>query len=343
MEKFPPPGGVNMGIERLLAVPPPKTWNDYTKIMKENINCEPESFEVDPRDGSYTIFVPGRMKRPQEHEAKVPDNKKVEDKKDCPICQTKTTPVVKLEKISTGYAFVNENLFPIIGPDEIGNPSNSISGLHFLVWPNSNHCKIQDMEPEDYSKTFKLFRDLENDLLMDGIYTNIIKNTGKIAGASLSHEHFQISFCNFMQPTLRRDLDFESSRGESFVNYLLRENSSELFISNTGQVETLIPRFMKRPYDVVLTMSNKNKFGDFSDEDCLNFATEMRRTLKSLSKVMETHYNAPLEYNILIHTGGEMYAEIFPCTQSNGGFERSGVYVCQASPKLCADILKKYS
>jgi hypothetical protein len=72
-------------------------------------------------------------------------------KKECSVCQGKTTGVIDVADLSEGFTFINKNLFPILYPLEMrdsDNPANKPGpedrlayGLHFLQWTSSQHNK----------------------------------------------------------------------------------------------------------------------------------------------------------------------------------------------------------
>jgi len=247
---------------------------------------------------------------------------------------------------------LTENLFPFITPFPVPNRLNENKkmnkGIHLLVWPTDEHKKIYEMKPDDFSKSFKLVGQLEKIILNESKEyksMNLIQNFGDDCGGSLSHIHFQANFLSFIHSSLKLDLEFEKKYNESFIYYMNKTNPLELTLrkkssENYGNVKVMVPYFMKRPYDVVIGIKEKGHFNELSDDERLNFSRAIQDVVGALSIIMPEEYNKELSYNILFHSGDidSLYAEILPRTQINGGFERSGTYICQHSPSSCAEI-----
>lgn len=318
---------------------------DAVKYYEENC-IMPESYARDPRNGAITIFCPNRCKRPDNYNGN--EIKPRGDQKSCPICEGNTSPVLMTKPLPSGaYAFINENIYPFLNPE--GTPNNkdtpSISGINLLLWPTNEHKDIQEMSPEDHAVSFEMLGELESILKNKHKHVQIIKNTGKAVGGSIEHGHYQIAGLSFYPKKIEEDILFLNEGGISFAQYMLNQTPQELKIKEYSSAVVLTPYFMRRPLDALIIPKNPllDSVRKMDKQQILDFARATSDIASALSNIMP-RMKKEFAYNFVFHTGplGTMYIEVLPYTQEEGGFEKSGLNVCQSSPEISTELYKPY-
>ncbi len=326
--------------------------------------------QVDPRDGSMVIYNASRAKRPHDNRS---TNPPVNQSKSCPICEGKTTGVLDIEPLSSGFTFINKNLFPCVYPfdkpdkrsvlaPETTAQGGFVHGLHLLQWTSSEHDRDwHNMPLEDLVIVIDRLAALEKWLLEqseempatapwnDGDrrscgFVSIIKNVGAPVGGSLTHGHQQIVLSNTMPTGTFNNWRFKEKHHETFSEFLQRENAKNLEIVDYGESVLLVPYFMKRPYFAMLL----NR--DTAKQHLWELTAQERRAVAKGWSAMAAAYTDMLPqmgreaaYNVLVHTGpgAGVYLEFLPFTQETGGYEQLGLWVCQGEPVACSVTLKK--
>lgn len=303
----------------------------------------------DPRSGDQVLFAPSRGQRPQ-HTSN--DSKSVEiDASDCPICAGETTGVIDVAELSDGVTFINKNLYPMLYPFE---QAERARGLHLLQWTSSQHDRdwhnlpLHDCETvlERLAAVERRFAGPAAEPLFGPGPTNvtIIKNAGGPVGASLSHGHQQIAVGGPRPGLVKANLDYEQREGHSFAEYLLRTTREELVVEDYSEALLLVPPFMKRPYEMTLVLKDAAKahLHQLSEAELAAVARGWHEATRALHRLMPA-LGRSVAYNVLTANGpgAGLYFEFLPHTQTTGGFERMGLYVCQSSPAEAAADLRR--
>ena len=346
------------------------TFDHLEKLILDQVEideCIPDGVaQVDPRNGDRIIYNTARSRRPQ-------DNAPMEEKKifsppkrDCVICQGKTTGVVDVAPLSDGFTFINKNLFPILYPTDCTDPypqdtgndspnknGTAAAGLHFLQWTSTYH-KIDwhNMPLADRIVVLERMAVLEHKLLLESGdkmpasnhklngktyygYVSIIKNFGRLVGGSLSHGHQQIAFSNILPRRVRDHLKFEQRHGEPFSRYLYRENEAAFTVKDYGSARLLVPYFMKRPYDMYLVIKDASKsyLHELDKNEIEAVADGWHDAILAMLRILPQIGREPA-YNVITNNGpgAGLYFEFLPYTQEVGGMEHLGLYLCQGNP-----------
>lgn len=326
---------------------------------------------TDPRDGSMVIYNASRAKRP--HDNRSEDSPPLLPSKPCPICEGKTTGVIDVRPLSSGYTFINKNLFPCVFPfeteqlEDVHTPETKsnvkVRGYHLLQWTSTEHDRDwHNMPVDDLTVVVDRLAALEKQLLEYGEgmpktgqwlntdrrasgFVSIIKNVGAPVGGSLTHGHQQIVFSNTMPTGTFNNWKFEQTHNETFSAYLQRINPEELKVHDSNEAVVLVPYFMKRPFYSMLFIK------DVSKQYLYDLSKKQRRAIATGWKTLAAAYTDMLPkmgrevaYNVLVHTGpgAGLYLEFLPFTQETGGYEQLGLWVCQGDPVDSARILKYY-
>ncbi|MBK9441036.1 MAG: hypothetical protein IPN53_06815 [Comamonadaceae bacterium] len=175
-------------------------------------------------------------------------------------------------------------------------------------------------------------------------YVSIIKNFGHAAGASLSHGHQQIGFSNIMPQRYFNNFSFMQRNGQTFSEYMLRENPQRLLVKDFGQAVLLVPYFMKRPYNMLVLVKDHHKqyIHQLTPDERRDLVLAMVAAIQAILTIMPQMGKTPA-YNININNGpgAGVYLELLASTQLTGGFEHIGLWVCQANPNEVAAQLRQ--
>ena len=181
---------------------------------------------------------------------------------------------------------------------------------------------------------------LESKMMSDpDSYVSIIKNYGHLVGGSLAHGHQQIGVSNIIPNRIRQDQKFKKEKGETFSNFLLQKNPTELLIRDYGPAVLLTPYFMRRPYDMTLILkdTSKSTLHSLNNDELTAIGDGWRDGIRIMLSIMPRIGKEPA-YNVTTHNGpgAGLYFEFLPYTQEMGGFEHLGLFLCQGNPPDCA-------
>jgi galactose-1-phosphate uridylyltransferase len=348
-------------IESIEGIPYDKLLGFFREELKGK-NLPLDFHRVDPRNGDRILYSGARSFRP--HDNSVVERIDRGDERACVICQGETTGVVDVMSLSEGFTFINKNLFPVVFPFEGvesgATPASSVedmasTGLHFLQWTSSLHEKDwHNMSKQDRMIVMTRLAALEKVLLQGGLsrdqdqldrYVSVIKNFGSAVGASLEHGHQQIVLGNVKPRTVQDHEDFQHEIGEPFSSYLQRETRTDLVVKDYGVAAMIIPYFMRRPYMVMLVFKEASKgfLHELSKEE-LEAAAEGWFDATRAFHALMPQMGKDIAYNIIMHNGAGagLYFEFLPYTQTMGGLEHLGLYVCQETPRRAADWLRRF-
>ena len=330
-----------------------------------------QTCQLDPRDGSLVVYNSRRAER--HHDVAVDHSVAHSDSAPCPICAGSATRIIDVAAQSEGFTFLSQNLYPILNPSpcltdtllsralypdpqHIGRVAY---GLHLLQWTSSFHDRDwHNMPLVDLQVCVERLAVLEEKLCHEaGGYMppsdnevdtfgcfSVIKNWGGAAGASLSHGHQQIAFSNIMPQRAFSNWSFFQRHNRTFAQYLIAENPPELTVAEWGRWRLVVPYFMQRPLTVMLLpiVGGLRHLYQLTQQERLDLATALQATIRSLL-VLIPAYQRPPAYNFVLHNGpgNDLYLEFFPITQTNGGFERLGLWICQERPQRAAQMLRQ--
>ena len=120
-------------------------------------------------------------------------------------------------------------------------------------------------------------------------------------------------------------------------------SEKEVTIRDYGPACLLVPYFMRRPYDMILVLTDTTKqyLHQLSKQDLMAVAEGWRDAIRAISSIMPA-IGREIAYNVVTHNGpgAGLYFEFLPYTQETGGFEHLGLIVCQANPGQAAEQLR---
>lgn len=327
-------------------------------------------YAVDPRDGGVTLFNQGRAKRPKDYTPAAAGGVAPTGSSSCPICEGRTTPIVDIAELDSGFTFINMNLYPILAPsrrdgsprppgpeptridalDTAGAPTGGAVGAHFLQWTScDHHVDWPELSRADRLTAMTRLARLEAALVdLPGLpiegHVGIIKNVGLSVGGSLSHGHQQIALSSVMPRRTRENAAFLEARGETFSCNLLRETARELVVRELDGGTLLVPFYMRRPFDMLFLLHNTvpSRLHELRQEELATLADGFALGMELLRELLPS-LGREVAYNVILHTGagGGIYLEFLPWTQENGGFEQLGLSACQGVPREAAQLLRE--
>lgn len=310
------------------------SFSDLARLVREEITdfVPDDVYQVDPRNGDRILYNSSRARRPHDNLPAPSDA----PERECAICQGNTTGVIDIAALSSGFTFINKNMFPILYPLD-----GAVRGLHLLQWTSSQHDKDWHNLPlADCVVVMRRLAALEKMLLTGGRGSVVItKNHGRLVGSSLSHGHQQIAFSSVPPRRLLDNQRFEQERGETFSAYLQRENPPQLLVRDYGPSVLLVPYFMRRPYDMTLLVKDTGKqyLHQLNRAEIAAVAAGWRDALFAIHAIMP-QIGREIAYNVTTNNGpgAGLYFEFLPYTQESGGVEHMGLFVCQELPERAA-------
>jgi len=345
-----------MNPDQLLSV--------FTNNQKIHNFAPSGKWSRDPRTGEAVLFNPARSERPVDYPGQeTPPEDKIETSQGCPVCRGETTAIIDEKPLSLGNTVINMNLFPMLLPDTDTTGKTAIRGLHLLQWTSTRHSidwpelsdkdqntvmkRLAVLEAALYSTAPKLYRYRKNPPEKEAFpqwYVSIIKNSGRAVGGSLEHGHQQITLTDCLPGSLLADISFQEKEGIPFSAWLHRTAGKKLQVSDYGSAVLVVPPFMKRPFDMILLLTNPEtgllKNTDAEELKALahgwSDAISLMRSVL-LSRDREAAYNVVMRTNPL----GGLYVEFLPYSQEYGGYERTGLFSCQSDPEAAAGELRE--
>ena len=330
-----------------------------------------QTCQLDPRDGSLVVYNAARSER--FHDIRIRPAEVKDAGQPCPICEGKITRILDLAPLSEGFTFISQNLFPILNPtprlaDELlsramyPDPEHSgrvAYGMHLLQWTSSrHHTDWHNMPVDDLCVVLHRLARLEKRLTrgatgyMPSMDRNnnffgsfsIIKNWGAAAGASLSHGHQQVAFSNIMPQRAFNNWSFYHRHNCTFSQFMLTENPTELTVTESSQWRLVVPYFMQRPLSLMLLHRGTEiqHLYQLDEAGVQELGELMQQTIRILLELIPA-FGKPPAFNFAIHNGpnNDVYVEFFPVTQTIGGFERLGLWICQEKPHDSARRLRQ--
>lgn len=182
-----------------------------------------------------------------------------------------------------------------------------ITDLHEVIIHSPEHNKdIDSLSPQHVALLFKTYKERYNFFKNRG-QVLIFCNHGEHSGASLVHPHSQL----VVIPS------------QINIDTLTREPLNNIVETNTF-FYVYCPDFSQWPYEVWIVPKKEGMiFSDINDEEMLDLAKIMQKTLKSLKKIAEKQKLTKNEfgYNYYIYPKENWYLRIIPRLVHRAGFE----------------------
>ncbi len=273
----------------------------------------------------------------------------------CPFCpgSEHTTPPTTFALPAKGKWQVRcfRNGFPILDAKaKFVTPSMWFSwkspafGEHEVIVETSQHGTLfQNLDDKQLSLIFQAykqrFKQLSTRKGVECVF--LFKNHGKAGGASIEHEHAQITALPFVPPVILREMAFSSlykkEKGKCYFCEIKKLEGGVLF--ENKHFVALRPSFARFPFEFWLVP--KRHVEDFTQFS----AQEEKEFMSSLSQSISKVFNVSQDYNVIFHNspkggGLHFHCEIIPRTNVWAGLELgTGVIVVSRSQKQAAEEL----
>lgn len=279
----------------------------------------------DIKSRRWVILAPGRFGKPSasnsDYSIYTKGGRKVA--KECPFCpgnEDKTPPEIEsLKKGDEWRVRVFGNRFPI-------------TDIHEVVVHSPDHCcDLEDFSDQQLLRLFKIYQNRLRALSDKGVAI-LFRNYGITAGTSLPHPHSQII-------VLPQQINLESLYLEPVKNLVYENKYFVLYC----------PDFSQYPYEVWITHKDCSKYEigapelqeikltGFNDEELLDLAKLLQKTLKGLEKNL-----GKFDYNYYIAPKPPFYLRLIPRLITRGGFELgTGLSTNTLDPAEAAADLQK--
>ena len=325
----------------------------------------------DPHSGRWVVVAAERAARPHTFRALEPIS--ADAPPGCPFCpgnEGETPP----EVLRTGTGApdtpgwrirVFPNKFPIVAPAPEGTRTEPAAGAdrwrrsrpatgrhEVATFSPEHHRSLTELTDPEVTELFQVLRDRVVAHRDHGhVYTQVIVNHGKAAGASIEHPHAQIISVDFAPAVLLEELEQQRIEGVVLArDGREREGPGELAIlehrgPDGSAAVAWAPWASSTPYEaVVAPREDGPSFADASDGAVAAVAVAVRETLRALRDALGEQ-----PYNVLVHTlpndRGDDYqwhVHITPRLQTIAGFELgAGVWVNIVPPELATTRLRE--
>lgn len=263
-----------------------------------------------------------------------------------------TTQVVKNKypALVDGFCVPPRNVGPFIVADGFG--------FHELVITRDHDKNFAQFTDDETSEVLKVYKDRHNSISQDecGDYVLIFHNHGRLAGASVYHNHSQILSMPIIPPGILKNIkgakEFFERTGEKVHEMLIEwelEQSRRIICENERFI-ALCPFVSRTPYEMRIFPKNRSSnFGDTRDEDMIFLAEALNKVLRKLYAAL----NNP-DYTFFIHTSpvkkdsSDLYdfyhwhIEIMPRFSIAAGMELgTNVFVNTVDPDEAAKLLRE--
>jgi len=314
-----------------------------------------------PFTGNYVIIAPERANRPNIHE-------ETSLQKACPFCpgNENLTPLETLafyDKNTKNWNLrVVKNKFPSVDKsksfEEISRNKLEIhsyaSGEAEVIVETPFHDKKMHMySQEEAERVVEAYKQRYISISRDKNikYICIFKNSGKKAGASISHSHSQIIAIPVVPSVVNHEMAyahkyFEEKNSCIYCDMVKNEQLNKTrIISENETFISFVPYYASFPYEImILPKKHDCRFETISPQEISGFAKTLVEVLKKLDKTIEE-----LAYNFFIHTSPlgacpenyyHWHVELVPKTYTGAGFEMgTGIFVNVYSPEENASFL----
>ncbi|MCD6434100.1 MAG: DUF4931 domain-containing protein [Candidatus Diapherotrites archaeon] len=232
------------------------------------------------------LMAPHRAKRPH-------DNGKKKSNK-CPFCPgNESETSTELARISNNGKWLLravKNKFPVIDEED---------GIHEVIIEHREHNKrFANFSVDELTLAIKfaLERKAEAEKQPHIKFAALLKNSGRLAGASLQHEHSQLLAFKFVPEVIaaiqKNFNKFKERTGKCPVCEQLKE---EVTVFENSYAKAIAPKASRVEYELaIIPKRHFAKFSEIKDEEIRGIAKILRKALKRLAK-------EGIDYNLLYY------------------------------------------
>ncbi len=259
-------------------------------------------FREDPSKGSLVVVASDRAKRPELFGTVA-----------CPFCKgaESTTPPTTFALPSDAEWKVRtfRNLFAVLKPEGTFVPKaegenfwrSYAFGDHEIVVETDVHGKLlQDFSQEELSFVFKAYQNrfIALSKQKDAKCVFLFKNHGRLAGASIEHEHAQIIALPFVPPVVEKEIalagNYLKNHGTCLYCDLLQREQENILFENEF-FTALCPSFSRFPFEIwIVSKKHEISLAEFDDAEGAKFMALFQQCVQSL-------FNVVKDYNVVFH------------------------------------------
>ena len=335
-------------------------------------------FRQDIVSGDWVLISTERAKKPAPQET-AKNTQLYQDKTTCPFEDPQRSdhrdPIlvydkgqkIVWEKGSTGEwtTQVVKNKYPALADGFCVPPRNTGPflvadgfGFHELVITRDHDKSFAQFTNEETAEVLKVYKDRYNSISQDecGDYVLIFHNHGRLAGASVYHNHSQILSMPIIPPGILKNIkgakEFFERTGEKVHEMLIEwemEQNKRIICENEKFI-ALCPFVSRTPYEMrIFPKKKSSNFGDTKDEDIMLLADTLNKVLKKLYVALGNP-----DYTFFVHTSpikkdnSDLYdfyhwhIEIMPRFSIAAGMELgTNVFVNTVDPDEAAELLRR--
>jgi galactose-1-phosphate uridylyltransferase len=353
---------LSMERAEALRADPSLPWEEIAMDLARRHGYTPDGLCFrDPRDNMPVVYNAARARRPHDNRPDSVDPEGDTGDSSCVVCAGRMTPIVDIALLSEGFTFINFNLYPMVLPMEVSGTANTggdtagttglpgpVRGLHLIQWTSSVHTEDwHTMSGPDRLVVISRLARLERRLAERYPFVTIIKNYGHLVGGSLVHGHQQIGATHTEPLRAQSNRDFFRREGRTVAAELNRQARGKGLILREYSTGTLsVHPWMRRPYEMVYTVTDcsHSRLHHLAAGELQDLADALSAGIDIMMKILP-RTGRQEAYNVVFNAGPSgshdgLYVEFLPYTQETGGFEHSGLYVCQGTPELCHSVIR---
>jgi UDPglucose--hexose-1-phosphate uridylyltransferase len=296
----------------------------------------------------WAIITPARKRRPKETKSEPTAEQLIDN---CPFCpgNERITPP-EVFRVPNGSSwqirvFPNKFSIPSEAPLTHEKPWKNVSlqGFHEVVVETPHHFqKTADLSIKELKILLQVFAGridwLENKDKIE--YAEVFKNQGGLAGASITHTHFQIIATSEIAPRVQEKIDHSYQKDCAYCHIADVESESKRKVFENNHFVAFTAYAPQNNFEMwIVSKKHLRSFRDMDDLDLLALAEILKNALSAVDTVTDN-------YNMVINSGPKgkdfhFHIEIFPQFEHaiKAGFEiGTGISVISTSPEEAAKI-----
>ncbi len=331
-------------------------------------------FRQDPVSGEWVLFSTARAKRSHPKD----EVRFYQTKEECffepeRMAQQETPVAIYshgqlIDDLSTDWtAIVIPNKFPVLkkgvcGPTHYTGPFAVAegNGFHELVITRDHEKSFAQFSEAETTEVVQIYRDRYKAISQDkcGEYISIFHNHGRLAGASVYHNHSQIVSMPMVPTAVSGHMngarEYFDKTGKKIHEALIAWEIAEdkRIVYQNEYFIALCPYVSRAPYEIkIFPKRSSANFGDISDAETPSLADALGVVLKKISRALDNvdyaffiHTAPPKKDGLLGYDFYQWHLEIMPRLSIDAGLELgTSVIVNSVDPDEAALVLRNAS
>ncbi|GAW91592.1 galactose-1-phosphate uridylyltransferase [Calderihabitans maritimus] len=324
----------------------------------------------DPVTGTWVVIATERAKRPSDF---VKSGEKETDTKKggfCPFCpgnEKSTPPEVfafreegtnpdeegwSVRVVPNKFAALEPGVAPERHEDSLHETMNGVGAHEVIIETPEHEAAFPELSLEQMVRVVEAWKERYQALSTDKKirYTQIFRNHGPEAGASLEHPHSQLIATPVVPKTILEELEgvhkYDTNFGKCIYCELLNRELLEetRIVYASAHFVAFCPYASRFPFEIwIIPRQHQEEFGEISSAQIEGLAGILKEITGRLRNTLQ---DPP--YNLVLHTApygsDKMYhwhIEILPRLTKVAGFEwGTGFYINPTTPESSAENLR---